>query len=171
MAVDVVVVVVIDGDGDVEVDATRNPCCGAGSYGWHLLRHRGRPQQERFDEFNNERPHEALAMKRPTQVYKPSPRKLPRVTPELEYLQHDDTMLVDRRGYIVFRQRRSYLSTALALETVGVREERSETPPMIRLHLECAAPLAPVPSTSTSPSPSMSTTTSPTRSTSTDVDP
>src|SRR5262252_3931497 len=38
-------------------------------------------QQERFDEFveefNNERPHEALAMKRPAQVYKPSPRDLP----------------------------------------------------------------------------------------------
>jgi transposase InsO family protein len=84
-------------------------------------------QQERFDEFvdefNNERPHEALGMKRPAQVYKPSPRKLPKVTSELEYLQHDDTMLVDRRGYIVFRQRRIYLSTALALETVGVREE------------------------------------------------
>src|SRR5262252_7855770 len=84
-------------------------------------------QQERFDEFveefNNERPHEALAMKRPAQVYKPSPRKLPTVLPELDYAQHDDTMSVDRGGYVCFRRRRTYLSTALAYQTVGVREE------------------------------------------------
>jgi transposase InsO family protein len=84
-------------------------------------------QQERFDEFveefNNERPHEALAMKRPAQVYKPSPRKLPAVLPELEYLQHDDAMSVDRAGYLSFRGRRSYLSTALAHQSVGLREE------------------------------------------------
>src|SRR4029078_11016324 len=37
-------------------------------------------QQDRFDtfvdEFNRERPHEALEMKRPAQIYKPSPRKM-----------------------------------------------------------------------------------------------
>ena len=84
-------------------------------------------QQERFDEFveefNRERPHEALGMKRPAQVYKPSPRKLPAVLPELDYPQHDDAIPVDRAGYISFRRRRSYLSTALAHQTVGLREE------------------------------------------------
>lgn len=85
-------------------------------------------QQERFDEFveefNNDRPHEALGMKRPAQVYKPSPRKLPAVLPELEYPQHDDALHVDRAGYVCLRRRRSYLSTALAYQTVGIREER-----------------------------------------------
>lgn len=84
-------------------------------------------QQERFDEFveefNNDRPHEALAMKRPAQVYKPSPRKLPAVLPELAYPQHDDVLTVDRVGYVCHRRRRSYLSTALAYHTVGIREE------------------------------------------------
>jgi transposase InsO family protein len=84
-------------------------------------------QQERFDEFvdefNKERPHEALAMKRPAQVYRVSPRKLPPVLPELEYPQHDDTLTVERTGYICHRRRRAYLSKALAYQTVGVREE------------------------------------------------
>lgn len=84
-------------------------------------------QQERFDEFveefNTERPHEALGMKRPAQVYKASPRKMPTVVPELDYPQHDDVLRVDRVGYITHRRRRCYLSTALAYQTVGVREE------------------------------------------------
>jgi transposase InsO family protein len=84
-------------------------------------------QQERFDEFvdefNTERPHEALGMKRPAQVYKASPRKMPEVVPELDYPQHDDVLRVDRVGYVSHRRRRCYLSTALAHQTVGVREE------------------------------------------------
>lgn len=84
-------------------------------------------QQECFDEFveefNNDRPHEALGMKRPAQIYKPSPRKLPTVLPQLAYPQHDDTLTVDKAGYIGFRRGRSYLSTALAYQAVGLREE------------------------------------------------
>jgi len=84
-------------------------------------------QQERFDEFveefNNERPHEALGMKRPAQIYKPSPRRLPAALPELHYPQHDDVAAVDKYGYIHFRRRRAYLSTALAYQAVGLREE------------------------------------------------
>ena len=84
-------------------------------------------QQERFDEFvdefNNDRPHEALGMKRPAQVYKASPRKLPAVAPELDYSQHDDVLRVDWGGCVFFRRRRTYLSKALMYQTVGVREE------------------------------------------------
>lgn len=84
-------------------------------------------QQERFDEFveefNTERPHEALGMKRPAQVYKPSPRKLPAVLPQLDYPQHDDMLPVDRNGYVSHRRRRCFLSKALAYQTVGIREE------------------------------------------------
>jgi len=84
-------------------------------------------QQERFDEFreefNTERPHEALGMKRPAQVYKHSPRKLPVVLPELDYPEHDDVLPVDKAGYVCFRRRRAYLSTALAYQRVGLREQ------------------------------------------------
>src|SRR6266705_3701473 len=49
-------------------------------------------QQARFDafakEFNEERPHEALAMKRPAEVYAPSPRPYDGL-PELTYPFHD----------------------------------------------------------------------------------
>lgn len=84
-------------------------------------------QQERFDEFveefNNERPHEALGMKRPAQVYKPSPRKLPDVVHELDYPQHDDVSAVDSQGWIRFRRCRFYISMALVGRTVGLREQ------------------------------------------------
>src|SRR5206468_3112564 len=49
-------------------------------------------QQECFDnfveEFNRERPHEALRMKRPAQIYKPSPRKMPDIVPDPTYPEH-----------------------------------------------------------------------------------
>ena len=56
-------------------------------------------------------------------MYKSSPRKLPSVLPELDYPQHDDVISVDKAGYVCFRRRRSYLSTAPAYQTVGRREE------------------------------------------------
>ena len=84
-------------------------------------------QQERFDEFveefNQERPHEALAMKRPAQVYKASPRNLPAVLDEPQYPEHDDVVPVSRIGHIYFRRKQIYLSTALAFQYVGLREE------------------------------------------------
>lgn len=84
-------------------------------------------QQERFDtfveEFNHERPHEALGMKRPAQLYKPSPRKLPTTLPEPEYPEHDDVVPISRIGHIYFRRKQVYISSALAFQYVGLREE------------------------------------------------
>ncbi len=84
-------------------------------------------QQERFDkfveEFNNERPHEALGMKPPRKVYKPSPRKLPSVLDEPDYPEHDDVVPVNRIGHIYFRRKQIYVSAALAFQYVGLREE------------------------------------------------
>lgn len=87
-------------------------------------------QQERFDdfvdEFNNERPHEALAMKRPAEVYEqsPSPRIHPPSLTELTYPEHDDVLRVNRDGMIYFGGRQRYFAAALAGEHVGIREER-----------------------------------------------
>jgi transposase InsO family protein len=88
----------------------------------HLLQ-----QQETFDafvdEFNRERPHEALRMKRPAQLYKRSSRSLPTVLPDPDYPAHDDTLAVCGKGRVYFRRKQVYVSAALAYQHIGVREE------------------------------------------------
>lgn len=85
-------------------------------------------QQERFDEwvheFNHERPHEAIGMKRPAEVFAPSTTALPEQLPELAYPTHDDTVRVTRWGDIrIAGFGPVRLSKALAGQDVGVREE------------------------------------------------
>jgi transposase InsO family protein len=89
-------------------------------------------QQERFDqfreEFNERRPHEALDMKRPADLYQPSDRLLPDPLPELEYPLHDDVLVVQRGGHVRLPRRRStFLSYALAGQPVGLREQPDGT--------------------------------------------
>ena len=84
-------------------------------------------QQERFDafrhEFNEERPHEALEMKRPAQLYRPSETPLPATLPDLAYPLHDDVLEVTRAGHIRLPGgRQCFLSYALARQLVGLRE-------------------------------------------------
>jgi transposase InsO family protein len=86
-------------------------------------------QQERFDEFveefNQVRPHEALDMKRPADVYVPSARPFPAKLPEFSYPTHDDVLRVNAGGQIYIAGIGQVpLSSALAREHVGVREER-----------------------------------------------
>jgi transposase InsO family protein len=85
-------------------------------------------QQEAFDafveEFNTVRPHEALKMKRPADLYRKSPRPYPERLPELTYPTHDDVAEVHRNGVLrVSSTRRPYVSAALAGQPVGIREE------------------------------------------------
>ena len=85
-------------------------------------------KQEWFDafmvEFNEERPHEALAMKCPAQVYGRSERALPATLPEPEYAMHDEVLTVDREGVVRLPGRgRVYVSMSLVGHPVGVREE------------------------------------------------
>ena len=58
-------------------------------------------QQARFDKFievfNNERPHEALAMKCPAEVYQPSTRPYTGL-PDVDYPLHDKTIVVTRNA-------------------------------------------------------------------------
>jgi len=84
-------------------------------------------QQERFDafldEYNRERPHEALAMRRPAEVYQPSARPHPAQLPELTYPTHDDVLRVYGNGAIHIPGRgKVRLSLALAGQLVGIRE-------------------------------------------------
>ena len=82
-------------------------------------------QQARFDhfvqEFNTERPHEALAMKAPAQVYEPSPRSY-RGLPELSYPLHDRDVLVTACGRICMHRKRINLSHVFAGQRVGIKE-------------------------------------------------
>jgi len=82
-------------------------------------------QQARLDafvqEFNNERPHEALAMKMPGETYLPSSRPYVGL-PELTYPLHDRDALVTACGRICMHRKKINISTVLAGQRVGIKE-------------------------------------------------
>jgi hypothetical protein len=82
-------------------------------------------QQARFDafvqEFNAERPHEALAMKCPAEVYSPSLRPYDGL-PQLSYPLHDREVLVTACGRICMHRKRVNISAVLAGQPLGVKE-------------------------------------------------
>ena len=82
-------------------------------------------QQARFDdcvrEFNGERPHEALAMKTPADVYRGSPRPYQGL-PEVSYPLHDREVVVTACGRICMHRKRINLSYVLAGQRVGIKE-------------------------------------------------
>ena len=82
-------------------------------------------QQAKFDafvsEFNTERPHEALAMRMPSEAYMPSTRPY-RGLPELTYPLHDKDVLVTACGRICMHRKRVNISTVLAGQRVGIKE-------------------------------------------------
>jgi putative transposase len=83
---------------------------------------RGEEQQASFDEwrrtFNEERPHEALAMKRPAELYQASPRKFEGTPQDLTYPRME-ARRVQSTGYIRFANQLIFLSTALSGWSVG----------------------------------------------------
>lgn len=83
-------------------------------------------QQARFDEFqrefNQERPHEALDMKRPAEVYAASPRAYDGGLPELTYPLHDRDVLVTACGRICMHRKRVNISSVLAGQKLGIKE-------------------------------------------------
>jgi transposase InsO family protein len=82
-------------------------------------------QQARFDafveEFNVQRPHDALAMKCPAEVYTPSARPY-RGLPELTYPLHDKEVLITACGRLCMHRKRVNISTVLAGQRVGIKE-------------------------------------------------
>jgi putative transposase len=82
-------------------------------------------QQARFDAFvaryNDERPHEALAMRVPADDYLHSPRPYGGLG-ELEYPFHDWTAIVTTCGRICYEKRKVNLSTVFAGQKVGVAQ-------------------------------------------------
>jgi transposase InsO family protein len=82
-------------------------------------------QQAKFDdfveEFNNERPHEALQMKCPAEVYTASVTPYQGI-PEPHYPFHDKTVLVTSCGRLCLHRKKINLSTCLAGQAVGIKE-------------------------------------------------
>ena len=82
-------------------------------------------QQAKFDDFiecyNRERPHQAINMQYPAELYEPSPRPYRGLT-ELEYPFHDRTVTVTRCGRICFGRQKINLSQVFAGQNVGVKE-------------------------------------------------
>jgi putative transposase len=82
-------------------------------------------QQARFDEFidcfNHQRPHQALDMKYPAELYRPSPRPYHGLD-ELHYPFHDRTITVTQCGRLCFGRRKINLSTVFAGQNVGIKE-------------------------------------------------
>ena len=82
-------------------------------------------QQARFDafvhEFNTERPHEALAMKCPAELYAASTRPYDGL-PDLAYPLHDRDILVTACGRICLQRKKINISTVLAGQCLGIKE-------------------------------------------------
>jgi putative transposase len=82
-------------------------------------------QQARFDDFidyyNHERPHQALDMKVPAELYSESPRAYSGLT-ELEYPFHDRSAIVTSCGRICYNRLKINLSTVFAGQKVGIKQ-------------------------------------------------
>jgi transposase InsO family protein len=85
-------------------------------------------QQRRFQrfcqEYNHERPHEALGQRPPAKAWRPSPRVYPSKLPEPEYPGHHLVRLVSTAGTFRFRHRAIFLSQALTQDYIGLEEIR-----------------------------------------------
>lgn len=83
-------------------------------------------QQHHFDhfqnEYNHERPHEALAQETPASHYVPSPRPMPERLAPPEYPRHYLLRKVCNAGTFRFKKTQPFLSNALKQEWVGMEE-------------------------------------------------
>lgn len=82
-------------------------------------------QQETFDkfikEYNHERPHQALNMKCPSDIYQKSKQKYTGL-PDITYPEHDKTLLISNCGRICFKKYKIHLSKSFANQPVGIKE-------------------------------------------------
>jgi putative transposase len=85
-----------------------------------------RAQQSKFahfrEEFNCQRPHEALDMRTPAACYEPSPRKMPNKPPPLEYPDRFEVRYVSANGGIRWNHQWVNVSHVCVGEYVGLEE-------------------------------------------------
>ena len=94
--------------------ATRPPSCSM------------RAQQRRFDvfceEYNHQRPHEALQQQTPASQYTRSPREYPKRVSRLRYPEYYEVRKVSSSGVVYWRNKLVYVSHLLKDEDVGLEE-------------------------------------------------
>ena len=82
-------------------------------------------QQACFDafvhDFNTERPHQALDVRCPGELYIPAPRAYQGL-PELAYPFHDKEVLVTHCGRICMHRMKVNISTVMADQRLGIKE-------------------------------------------------
>lgn len=82
-------------------------------------------QQEKFDDFmdiyNNERPHESIGMKYPSEIYTPSSR-IYEGLPDVSYPFHEREVTITTCGRICINNQKINVSKVLAGHNVGIRE-------------------------------------------------
>lgn len=85
-----------------------------------------RSQQKAFNtfkkDFNEQRPHEALGMRTPSECYEPSIRPFPRRLPDMEYPTDWVIRRVRSRGQIKWNGESIYLSSVLSGQHVGLNQ-------------------------------------------------
>ena len=85
-----------------------------------------RQQQKRFDvfqqEYNQERPHEALDLNPPASRYKSSPRAYPDPLPAPEYPGHYEVRYVNPAGAIKWKRQAVYLGESFRRQRIGLVE-------------------------------------------------
>lgn len=96
----------------LKAEATRPPAANS------------RSQQHTFnrfrEEFNNLRPHEALALATPASIYQPSPRPFPSKLPSLEYPDHFEKRYVSYNGGIRWKSAWVHVSITCAGQYLGL---------------------------------------------------
>jgi transposase InsO family protein len=87
--------------------------------------HRLRAQQARSQawrqQYNHHRPHEALAMRVPAELYRKSRRRMPSKTKHWHYAAGWETRLVKGKGMISFHGQGRYIGEAFERERVGLK--------------------------------------------------
>jgi putative transposase len=82
-------------------------------------------QRARFDDFieifNEQRPHEALDMKCPAEVYQPGAR-VSTGLPDIDYPFHDKTIVVTNCGRVCLGHQKINFSTVFAGQALGIKE-------------------------------------------------
>jgi transposase InsO family protein len=88
--------------------------------------HSMRSQQKRFnifcDEYNYQRPHEALGQKTPASQYTSSTRSYPKCIPQLHYPDYFEVGKVSVSGVMYWRNKMVYISHLLKDENIGLEE-------------------------------------------------
>ena len=76
--------------------------------------------------YNEQRPHEALEHRAPTEVYQPSPRRWQGQLPTLEYPDGAQLRKVDKFGFLHFQGQRYRVGRGLAGYVLGLVERKDE---------------------------------------------